>query len=170
MLLPFYIMRYEKDIHEMSENPEMFQSLLNDYEEIRINLERELSGADKTALYMNLNKLIIKIADYICRNEKTVRKGIGEIMGGHVLELESEKRARLMAEAKEQAEALGREQGMAQGMAQGRAQGIAQGMAQGEERLSVLINRLILDNRGNEIQKVVTDKEMREAMYREYQL
>lgn len=31
-------------------------------------------------------------------------------MGGHVLELESEKRARLMAEAKEQ----GREQGMAQ--------------------------------------------------------
>ena len=71
-------------------------------------------------------------------------------MGGHVLELESEKRARLMAEAKEQ----GREQGM----------------AQGEERLSVLINRLILDNRGNEIQKVVTDKEMREAMYREYQL
>lgn len=87
-------------------------------------------------------------------------------MGGHVLELESEKRARLMAEAKEQAEALGREQGMAQGI----AQGMAQGMAQGEERLSVLINRLILDDRGNEIQKVVTDKEMREAMYREYQL
>ena len=41
---------------------------------------------------------------------------------------------------------------------------------QGEERLSVLINRLILDGRGDEIQKVVTDKEMREAMYREYQL
>ena len=57
---------------------------------LEINLERELSGADKTALYMNLNKLIIKIADYICRNEKTVRKGIGEIMGGKVLELESE--------------------------------------------------------------------------------
>ena len=86
MLLPFYIMRYEKDIHEMSENPEMFQSLLNDYEEIRINLEKELSGADKTALYMNLNKLIIKIADYICRNEKTVRKGIGELRG-EVLEI-----------------------------------------------------------------------------------
>ena len=44
MLLPFYIMRYEKDIHEMSENPEMFQSLLNDYEEIRINLEREIGA------------------------------------------------------------------------------------------------------------------------------
>ena len=69
MLLPFYIMRYEKDIHEMSENPEMFQSLLNDYEEIRINLERELSGADKTALYMNLNKLIMK-------NRRTIYAGM----------------------------------------------------------------------------------------------
>ena len=48
----------------MSENPEMFQSLLNDYEEIRINLERELSGADKTALYMNLNKTLYLIFDY----------------------------------------------------------------------------------------------------------
>lgn len=51
MLLPFYIMRYEKDIHEMSENPELFQCLLNEYEEIRMNLVIELSGADKTALY-----------------------------------------------------------------------------------------------------------------------
>ena len=108
----------------------------------------------RSELFSDLIGLITRISDHIFRNEEKVRKGIGEIMGGHVLELESEKRARLMAEAKEQ----------------GREQGMAQGMAQGEERLSVLINRLILDNRGNEIQKVVTDKEMREAMYREYQL
>ena len=77
---------------------------------------------------MNLNKLIIKIADYICRNEKTVRKGIGEIMGGKVLELESE---RLRAEGKE----IGKEIGK----------------AEGEERLSILINRLIMDGRSTEI-------------------
>ena len=142
-------MRYEKDIHEMSENPEMFQSLLNDYEEIRINLERELSGADKTALYMNLNKLIIKIADYICRNEKTVRKGIGEIMGGKVLELESE---RLRAE----------------GEKIGEIKGEIRGEAKGEERLSILINRLILDGRSAEIQSVVTNAEIRKQMYKEY--
>lgn len=91
MLLPFYIMRYEKNIHEMSENPELFQCLLNEYEEIRTNLVKELSGADKAALYMDLNKLIIKIADYICQSEEVVRKGIGDVMGGKVLELESER-------------------------------------------------------------------------------
>ncbi len=148
MLLPFYIMRYEKDIHEMSENPEMFQSLLNAYEEIRINLERELSGADKTALYMNLNKLIIKIADYICRNEKTVRKGIGEIMGGKVLELESERLERLQKEAEAEAKAIGE--------------------AIGEERLSTLLNRLIMDGRSAEIQSVVTNAETRKRLYKEY--
>ena len=148
MLLPFYIKRYEKDIHEMSENPEMFQSLLNDYEEIRINLERELSGADKTALYMNLNKLIIKIADYICRNEKTVRKGIDEIMGGKVLELESERLERLQKEAEAEAKAIGE--------------------AIGEERLSTLLNRLIMDGRSAEIQSAVTNAETRKRLYKEY--
>lgn len=146
----------------MSEDPQLFQELLNEYEVIRSKLEVEITESGRSELFSDLIGLITRISDHIFRNEEKVRKGIGEIMGGHVLELESEKRARLMAEAKEQAEALGREQGM--------AQGIAQGMAQGEERLSVLINRLILDDRGNEIQKVVTDKEMREAMYREYQL
>jgi hypothetical protein len=154
MLLPFYIMRYEKRGHEMSEDPQLFQELLNEYEVIRSKLEVEITESGRSELFSDLIGLITRISDHIFRNEEKVRKGIGEIMGGHVLELESEKRARLMAEAKEQ----------------GREQGMAQGMAQGEERRSVLINRLILDNRGNEIQKVVTDKEMREAMYREYQL
>ena len=138
----------------MSETPQLFQELLNEYEVIRSKLEVEITESGRSELFSDLIGLITRISDHIFRNEEKVRKGIGEIMGGHVLELESEKRARLMAEAKEQ----------------GREQGMAQGMAQGEERLSVLINRLILDNRGNEIQKVVTDKEMREAMYREYQL
>ena len=172
MLLPFYIMRYEKDIHEMSENPEMFQSLLNDYEEIRINLERELSGADKTALYMNLNKLIIEIADYICRNEKTVRKGIGEIMSGKVLELESERLERLQKEAEAEAKAIGEARGMAIGEAKGRAIGEAKGRvigeAIGEERLSTLLNRLIMDGRSAEIQSVVTNAETRKRLYKEY--
>ena len=48
-------------------------------------------------MYTDLTKLIIKIADYIFRGEDNVRKGIGDIMGGKVLELESE---RLKAEGK----------------------------------------------------------------------
>ena len=80
-----------------------------------------------------------------CQSEEVVRKGIGEIMGGKVLELESE---RLLAE--------------------GKAIGEAEGETKGEERLSVLINCLILDGRSTEIQSVVTNAEIRKQMYKEY--
>ena len=42
--------------------------------------------------------------EYIFRKEEDVRKGIGDIMGGKVLELESE---RLKAEGRTEGEAIG---------------------------------------------------------------
>ena len=98
-----------------------------------------------------MTKLIIKIADYIFREDDNVRKGIGDIMGGKVLELESE---RLKAEGK----------------AIGRAEGEAIGQVQGETRLGSLITRLIQDQRTEEIPIVSTDAKRREQLYREYNL
>ena len=43
-----------------------------------------------TELYTDLTKLIIKIADYIFREDDNVRKGIGDIMGGNILTLPSD--------------------------------------------------------------------------------
>ena len=106
MLLPFYIMRYEKKGHDFNNNPELFQTLLNEYEEIRVNLEKELTETGRSELYTDLTELIVKIADYIFREEDEVRKGLGDIMGGKVLELESE---RLKAEG----QAIGRAEGQA---------------------------------------------------------
>ena len=102
-------------------------------------------------MYTDLTKLIIKIADYIFREDDNVRKGIGDIMGGKVLELESE---RLKAEGK----------------AIGRAEGEAIGQIQGEARLGSLITRLIQDQRTEEIPIVSTDSKRREQLYKEYSL
>ena len=133
MLLKFYIMRYEKKKHDMRKNLELLQILLDEYDEIRINLEKELTETGKAELYTNLTKLIVKIADHIFEKEEDIRKGIGDVMGGKVLELESE---RLKAE--------------------------------GEARLGDLINRLIQDQRMEEIQMASTDPEKREQLYKEY--
>lgn len=151
MLLPFYIMRYEKKKHDMRKNLELLQILLDEYDEIRINLEKELTETGKAELYTNLTKLIVKIADHIFEKEEDIRKGIGDVMGGKVLELESE---RLKAE----------------GQAIGRAEGQAIGQAQGEARLGSLINRLIQEQRIDEIQVVSTDSERRDQLYKEYNL
>ena len=83
--------------------------------------------------------------------KEDVRKGIGDIMGGKVLELESE---RLKAEGK----------------AIGRTEGEAIGQARGEARLGSLITRLIQEQRTEEISIVSTDAKRREQLYKEYNL
>ena len=42
------------------------------------------------------------------------------------------------------------------------------GEIKGEERLGIIINRLIQDGRNTEIQSVATDKEIRQRLYKEY--
>ena len=121
--------------------------------------QKELTETGKSELYTDLTKLIIKIADYIFRKEEDIRKGIGDIMGGKVLELESE---RLKAEGK----AIGR----AEGEAIGQARGEVIGQIQGEARLGSLITRLIQDQRTEEIPIVSVDSKRREQLYKEYGL
>ena len=159
MFLPFYIMRYEKEIHRINQDPEKLQSLLDEYEDIRVMLEKELTETGRAELYTNLNKLITKISDYICRDEEVVRERLGETMGGKVLELESE---RLRAEGKVLGESIGE--------ARGEARGKVIGELQGETRLGVLINRLILDGRSAEVQGAATDAEKRKELYKEYNM
>ena len=151
MLLPFYVMRYEESAHAIGKDSEKLQGLLKEYESIQINLEKELSIAGRSGLYTDLNKLIVRISDYIFRKEEKVRKGVDEVMGGKVLQLESERLLEL-------------------GETRGKIIGKAEGKAEGEARLSALINRLILDKRLEEIQRVVTSEDRRRELYREYGL
>lgn len=55
-------------------------------------------------------ELVIRIADYVFRDKEKVRKGFGDVMGGKVLELESDKLI---------------QRGIEQGLKKGIQQGIA---------------------------------------------
>ena len=151
ILLPFYVMKYEKTAGMIEKDSEMLQELLKDYEDIRKRLEKEMALPEKAELYMDLNKLIIRIADHIFRNEENVRKGVDEVMGGKVLQLESE---RLREE----------------GELRGKAIGKVEGEAIGEERLRRLINHLIADGRMDEIPEIAGNAERCRELYREYGL
>ncbi len=110
-LLPFYIIRYEKQVKEIDEDDAIFQGLMEEYRVIEGKLEKELLYEGKETEYRDLIGLIGRIADYIFRESSQAKKGIGEIMGGQVLELESE---RLLREGRK----VGREEGRAAGMAE----------------------------------------------------
>lgn len=90
-LLPFYIMRYEKAKKELEKNQEKLQEMLEEYRSIEKCLEEEFLYHDREKEYRDMVELIIRIADYILRDSQKVRKGFGKVMGGKVLELESDK-------------------------------------------------------------------------------
>ena len=159
MLLPFYVVRYEESAHAIEEDSEKLQRLLKEYESIRINLEEELSIVGRSELYTDLNKLIVRISDYIFRKEENVRKGVDEVMGGKVLQLESER-------LREEGMAIGE----ARGKAEGEAIGKAEGEAIGEARVRMLINRLIADGRMDEIGRIIDSAEACRELYKEYGL
>ena len=58
-------------------------------------------------------ELISRIADYIFADREKIKEGIGDIMGGNVLELESD---RLIRKGLEQGLERGREQGIERGI------------------------------------------------------
>lgn len=146
MLLPFYVLRYEKQARELEANPDRLNRLLDEYRKICERLETAV-GEDKPGLYSDLIELIIRVASYIFRETKNVRKEFGD-MGGKVLELKSEKLI---------------EQGIEQGIKQGREEGIEQG----EERFGALVRILLKDGRSADIEKISVNKEYREKLYKE---
>ena len=90
-LLPFYIMRYEKNKKRIGEDRTELKKLLEEYMSIESYLEQELLDRGREKAYRDLIELIERIAEYIFAEEDSVKEGIGDIMGGRVLELQSDK-------------------------------------------------------------------------------
>ncbi|MBQ7776846.1 MAG: hypothetical protein IJ379_13095 [Lachnospiraceae bacterium] len=109
--LPYYIIRYEKTLPDICEDSQKLNMLLKEYEDIRNRLEIELYDEGKSVLYEDLMKLIILISDYMIKSQE-VRERFGDVMGGKVLELESERLLR-----------IGREEGRQEGREEGREEG-----------------------------------------------
>ena len=84
------------------------EGILKGYADIEEYLEEELLDQDREQAYRDMIELIRRIADYIFADRKKVKERLGDIMGGKVLELESDKliklgRAEGRAEAQQQA-------------------------------------------------------------------
>ena len=91
MLLPFYILRYETNKQNLEENDAVREMVFQDYQRIEEYLEKKLLEKGKEKAFRDIRELIRRIADYIFSKSEKVRKGMDEIMGGQVLELESDK-------------------------------------------------------------------------------
>ena len=86
MLLPFYIMRYEKELDELGKNPEKLNILMEEYRGIVDKMSEAFYIKDDTEgqrLCTELQIIMKKVSEYFLRNQEKVRSQIGgTIMGG----------------------------------------------------------------------------------------
>ena len=115
VLLPYYILRYEKQLLLIEKEESRRQRFLAEYEEICDRLIETL-GKENPLAYSELHKLMKRIQEYVLKRNTKTQKGVQQVMGGHVLESWKEEMIRI-----------------------GRAEGHAKALEQG---LSALVNTI----------------------------
>lgn len=89
ILIPFYVLRYEKDIRERKN--EILDKLETEYEYIKKQLIAEGNSINEPRLYYDLAVLTQKVLDYVGKGNEDYKERMGNIMGGVILEMESDK-------------------------------------------------------------------------------
>ena len=92
-LLPFYIIRYRSKNSSgcIVQDSDDFRQLMDEYQSIKQYLTEKLYNEKKENLYLTIIELSNKIIDYIFADNLPARKGLGDIMGGQVLELATDR-------------------------------------------------------------------------------
>ena len=90
-LLPYYILRYEKRLETIETSDVERNKLLGEYSSIAQRLIDVLENDPDSGYVSIILELIGKIVEELLTKEPLTKKGIGEIMGGKVLSLASDK-------------------------------------------------------------------------------
>ena len=135
LLLPYYMLRYEKQLKSIGSNAGKTVRFLAEYQELAARLQQKLPPEEHAAAYLSMTQLIKRISHYLLRDQSTLKEGVDHIMGGRIIPLYSE---RIEARGRAEGEARGRAEGEARGRAEGEARGRAEGEAR--ERLSSIRN------------------------------
>ena len=142
MLLPFYIIRYEKMKYQLENDEVLREKLFQEYEMIAEYLERKFLNNGLEKEFRDVRELISKIVEYSFSESKNVRKGLGEIMGGQVLELESDRLIK---------------------------KGEARGKELGVDDMAALTRKLMDEGRLDDLRRCTEDAEYRKSLLYEMQ-
>ena len=139
MLLPFYVMRYE---NAKLEDEQLCKRLFEEYGLIQRYMEETYLQKGQEKAFRDVMELINRITNYIFSKTENVRKELGEIMGGQVLELESDRLIK---------------------------KGEQIGLERGETAVTNLMKKLVDEDRIDDLKRIASDAEYRRKLMREMQ-
>ena len=103
ILLPYYIIKYEKELSKIAKDAEREKRLLEEYGMIIKRLEGVIvKGQSRT--YRDIIQLMKRVMEHLLRKEPVLKERMGDVMGGKVLPLPSD--------ALREAEAIGLQKGI----------------------------------------------------------
>ena len=89
ILLPYYIINYEKDLSKIAEEKEREENLLSEFIAIISRLEK--TTKEDAGLFLDIVKMMQRVMRYLLREEPELKERMGDVMGGKVLSLPSDK-------------------------------------------------------------------------------
>lgn len=107
ILLPYYIINYEKKISKIATDSTRSNSLMQEYKEIVERLAKATKN-DEIGTFQDIMQMMRELIHYLLRKQPELRERMGDVMGGKVLPLPSDK-------LREEREA-GLQQGISQGI------------------------------------------------------
>ena len=141
-------MRYEKRKEKIENELVLKNRIFQEYRAIEQYLEDIFLKKGMEKEFRDMTELINRIGDYVFSKQQKVRKGLGEIMGGKVLELESDK---LIKKGKEIGEQIGKQIGK----------------QVGEKAVTELTKKLLAENRLDDLKRSVEDPDYQRQLLQE---
>ena len=150
-LIPFYIFTYESQFKEINENADKVEKLAEEYANIKARLDQ---CAENGMIDEFSKKAIIDMSERVLENlaahYENIRKGVGSVMGGHILDYEAK---RIKNE--------GLEEGLLKGRVEGRIEGREEGII---STLISLVKDGILSIKDAAVRAGITEADFQEKM------
>jgi len=106
VLIPFYLLRYEKDFKKNQINAETSRELIEDCKEIAITMRENETITEQE--YIDVMDAFGKVTNYVLRKHQKAKEEVKRVMGGEIYETASGKLIK-----------KGRKEGRAEGRAEG---------------------------------------------------
>ena len=97
ILLPYYIINYEKELSKIASDTEKTEQLVYEYDRIIRSLN-EVTHDDNTGIFHDILQMMRRVMNYLLEKEPVLQERMGNIMGGKVLPLPSDKLREARAE------------------------------------------------------------------------
>lgn len=111
ILLPFYLMRYEKELSGLDAESDAAAALIRECREIRMRLADLTLLQGDELLYRQITELIIRASDHLLAANEPLNRKVRPAMGEEVLELMDDKIERSRREGIQEGIALSRQEG-----------------------------------------------------------